>query len=449
MSSVYDSMSHEELYRQLRAGSPAEINKSVTAYQKAERQANALADDFARTLTQLAAVWSGPAGEEFAARVGAIGTHARSLATSYGQTGGGLEAMSGKLAAAQRAAEPPSKTDDHDGAVKGAIIGGVTGGATSGVPGLVAGGIIGAVSGHEQDKAEKEQARKEIAALVSGVADVYREVVYGLAPVPAPPAGLPTTVVMERLSEAQPGVATGDASGLRSTGLPGTTPLSTVDGPAAITGGPAEVGPAVATSGTDVSVQPAAAAPVETSLAGAGGGGLTAGPVSGLLGALGRAGATPGVTAGLPGPASGLAAQPAGGAAPLRTGRPGGTGRPGDGRSLSGLGRGGDRLGGARGGTASGGRGTTRGLSASGTRAAGSSVAAARGGTGPRPGQNPAANPSNTPAGGRSAAAASGLARGQQDEADEHSTWLTEDDLVWDGPDVAAPPVIGGTPPAT
>jgi hypothetical protein len=59
------------------------------------------------------------------------------------------------------------------------------------------------------------------------------------------------------------------------------------------------------------------------------------------------------------------------------------------------------------------------------------------------PGGRAATGLGRTGSGADAHAAGSG-GRGQEDEPDEHLTWLTEDDMVWGGDEPAAPSVLGG-----
>src|ERR1700754_3961811 len=187
----YAGMSPGELYDQLFAGKPNDIENTVAAWKSAERQADTLAGAVDSDLDKALNRWEGSAGTEFRDRVGKISTYSRDLSNNFLATHSGLSQMSTALADAQAHAETPEEHDDNDKMLSGALDGAAKG-AIAGPAGALGGAIVGGFLGHNQDEEEKERARERMAALVAGVATQYEVADSGdWRPFPPPPPGLP------------------------------------------------------------------------------------------------------------------------------------------------------------------------------------------------------------------------------------------------------------------
>ncbi|MEV4624536.1 hypothetical protein AB0J74_38235 [Asanoa sp. NPDC049573] len=464
----YAGMSHRELYDQLFAGKPSDVENTIAAWKSAERQADTLASAVDRDLDRVVAGWEGTAGTEFRDRVGKISGYSRDLSGNFLATHSGLSQMSAALADAQAKAETPEEHDDNDKLVSGAIDG-ASKGAILGPVGAAGGALIGGIFGHNQDEEEKERARERMAALVAGVASNYEMAdTSDWRPFQPPPTGLP---------EGDPNLHSTPSSGPRvgspsvdpGTGPGGSARTGTIDNPAhvsadpGLTGGPATTGNGTVADGTQVGSQ----------LAGTGDGALAAGAISvGAAGALTQLGGTPGAT-GLTGSSLTSSNLPPGGVLG-QTGTGSGTtpkagATNGTTRTVTTANGGGTKTAGATGkgtspvkaapGTGQSAQGPRGGGNSSTANANGKSAAGRAGaksgsataGSG-RQGGNGSGRPAidaegrnTTSSAARSQAAAGARGNGtDEDETDEHSTWLTEDDLVWRDADDVPPPVLGG-----
>lgn len=419
----YQHVSHAELYQQLMAGQPGQVDGLAAEWQTMEQTLNSLAGDLESDLEKLRTSWQSASGEEFQRRVRAIVQYARDLADSFHNVREGLTMMSGPLREAQAKAEHPDETDDYDKTIKGALYGSV-----AGVPGMLIGGIYG----HQKDEEEREKAHQRMVRLVANLAADYnvtketrwRGSVAAPAALPdsAQGGGLSTSAAgASTRAAAAPAAGSGGSLGSKDIATPATVQPGPAGGSGAAAVPPGGVVPDVEEYGTTLSG--AGGAP-GTTLVGAGGAG-------GLTGAVGSTGASSPATGswGQPGgtTANLLSGGPAAGrtVAPLRGGMDAGrvTIVPGRGGVLTGSQGGGDlgvRSGGAdqgRSGVASGRATTVVSQSGTASRATG---AAARG------------------------AAPMGRMPRQDDQQDERLTWLTEDDLVWQSNDDVPPPVLGG-----
>jgi hypothetical protein len=376
----YQPLTHHELYDQLKAGVPSQVNGLVATWKSMEGSANALADSLRRDLGRLLPTWDSAAGREFQRRLGLVVSYAGALADDINLLHTSLTTMASALTEAQRKAEDPQATDDHDktinGAAKGAAVGSILG-----PPGTIAGGVVGGIMGHDQDEEEKEKARERMVQLVAllaadyGVAEHTVPSTVAQAPVDLPdgdPDGTvdPAAAPHSGPPRQAPPTGAGDHSptglGLDGTTTPVSLPGSGGDGTATL----ADMGTSLQAAGSGLTgVGMSGVDGVLPGLAGPGGTVLSAG-------ALGTAGALGAGALGV----SGLAGA-AGGAGPGRVDSAAGANRSGAG----------------------------------------------------------------TPRGGRAAAGHSGA--GDEDPADEHLTWLTEDDMVWGEGDAPAS-VIGTGQPA-
>ncbi|RKR89907.1 hypothetical protein BDK92_4267 [Micromonospora pisi] len=431
----YQHVSHEELYRAVHAGDADQVETLASKWSSLKTTVDGLARSLREDLDALDRAWTGAAGEEFQRRINLVVSYSNSVATGMGAVNEGLSLMAGPLRTAQKDAESPEETDDHDQA-----LGGAAKGAIFGPAGMVVGGFLG----HQQDKEEQERAHQRMVAVVARLAAAYDLSAYDR--LITPPVADPETP--DTVNRTPPNTQTGPGA---------TTPTRAPE-----SGSLAQTGIARAEA-----PQPPARGPVsgpsDNSLVTTSGGPTTGrGPSTGNSGdkSTGKGGDTTGnndgtslAGAGLAGGwatgASGMAATaasapPAGGSAGLFAGQsmatpPGGvlgsgtlaaSGTPGssaaarpgggsaEGRSTNGAGR---AEGGSRQGTSSAGERST----------AGDRSAAGRPGSGTsgRPGM------------------LGGSQHGQpeEDEGNDRLTWLTEDDMVWRDDESAAPPVLGST----
>ncbi|MEU8424218.1 hypothetical protein AB0C15_25440 [Micromonospora sp. NPDC048835] len=417
----YQGQSHQQLYDGLMAGEPEQIEGVATQWAELKGILDGLGRELSGDLDKLANTWTGPAGQEFHRRLGFIVAHSNALGEGMAGIKQGLTMMADHLRAAHKQAESPEETDDNDKAISGAI----KGGATFGLTGLIVGGI----AGHQQDKAEQEKAHQRMVNLVAGLASNYDLSAYDHVVKPPPPdPDTPTTARKDPTTpqsvSAIAKVTSGPGTGT-DTGHIGNATISTPDSVAGLPDGdsdPGEVGSGTGGSPAVVTGPIGAGNGGGTSLAGADplvGGALLGGGAAGLIGLSGPAGAPaaastgPGLLYGAPGgaPAGGVlrsgALAGSGSAAPTSPRPTGGAATPTETRAANAVGR---SIDGQRGG---GGRAAVTGGNA-------------------RPGSG-----SGRPG------VLGGQGRTQDDDSDERLTWLTEDEMVWQGDDRAAPPVLG------
>ncbi|MFC0507730.1 WXG100 family type VII secretion target [Micromonospora costi] len=414
----YQGASHQELYDAVMAGKPGQIDGVAAQWSALKGIVDALGRDLSGDLEKLAHTWTGSAGQEFQRRLTLIVDYAGTLGEGMADVKQALTMMSGQLRTAQKQAESPEETDDHDQAVSGAL----KGAAVFGVPGAVVGGLLG----HQQDKEEQQKAHQRMVNVVAELAAGYDLSAYGRVVTPPPPdPDTPGTVDGSGpTTRSGPHVGTPTAAP-HSTGLGPHTGGETIRTPGGVGTGPTSGhgGDGSGTTGTDGSVTVTTPGVTGTgggtSLAGADpltGGAVPAGTGPNALGIGGTAGAgtsggglfpgTAGIaaTGGLI--ATGALASSAGGSPTPPPRSPGGT-APADNRAASGVGRSVDGRRGEANRAATAGRG--------------------RGPVGNRPG------------------VLGGRGQHDEDESDERLTWLTEDEMVWgDGRD-GAPPVLGTT----
>lgn len=382
----YEGLSHEELWKQLKAGDPNQIDTLAAAWKSLHDTADGLATSLNQDLAKLSAGWSSPSGTEYQRRLGLVSSFSSNLATEFTGIQQGLTLMSGPLRTAQKQAEDPAAADNNNNLVKDAIIG-------TAIAGPV-GGIVGGFFGHSQDEAEKEKARQRMVQLVAGLAADYQvSKESSWSPeAPVPPTDLPGDGTTTSRFNAQSGPSVNSPGGVNGTHDSFTT-QRTVSDPSKVSQGPGD-GAGSANDGSTVLGPDGQPIDPVTSLAGAGGGLSGAGALG--AGALG---------------VGGLAA------------------------SLFGAGGAGANLGAPGAATASG-------------YPLGSAAGATGGGPGSplgestTPGRDPRSAAGSRLAGRQSA---SGTGYGEEDEPDERLTWLTEDDMVW-GTESGAPSVLGTRP---
>nr|WTA68269.1 hypothetical protein OHB51_03600 [Micromonospora sp. NBC_00855] len=420
----YQGNSHQQLYDGLMAGKPEQIEGVATQWAELKGILDGLGRELSGDLDKLANTWTGSAGREFHRRLSFIVAHTDALGEGMAGIKQGLTMMADHLRAAHKQAESPEETDDNDKAIGGAI----KGGAVFGLTGLIVGGI----AGHQQDKAEQEKAHQRMVNLVADLASSYDISAYDRVVEPPPPdPDTPSTASKDPTTpqsvSAIARVSGGPSTGT-DTGRTGDATISTPDSVSQLPGDGStsdEVGsgpggsPAVVTGPIGAGSDPTNRG---TSLAGADpllGGALLGGGAAGLVGLSGPGGAPalastgPGLLYGAQGgsPAGGVlrsgALAGSGNAAPASARPTGGGAAPAESRAANGVGR---SIDGQRGG--GGGRAAVAGGNA-------------RPGSGGRPG------------------VLGGHGRAQDDDSDDRLTWLTEDEMVWQGDDKAAPPVLG------
>ncbi|GAA2676706.1 WXG100 family type VII secretion target [Actinoplanes palleronii] len=424
----YEGVSHEKLYNDLKAGDPGQIDGLAAKWSAMTSTLADLARALDTDLGKLSGSWDSTGGAEFKQRLSLVSGHAQTLSEEYQRFGTGLTEQAAVLRSAQAKAEDPAETDDNDKAISGAFKGGLVGGAP--------GALIGSIYGRQQDKAEQDKAHNRMIELVAGLAASYQTAEGSTWAPPLKPVdpGLPRSINDDGYKATSVGTSAA-VSSAGSTGLGGlksertiATPTHASTGPDIGTGGGGDHATTSPTLGVGDE-------PPGTGLAGAGGGGGTTGPGTspGLITAGGGSSLTGGSGNGWLAAGGGLAlaAGLVGGAALLTNGSSGagvqGANPPG-GRSMSAGGSGGGR------------GGETARASSSGGHGAGNGPGAGRGTAGDLGVRDGLHGKGGQAAGN---AAGRGAGRGDEDEADERTTWLTEDEMVWGGSN-AAPPVLGG-----
>ncbi|MEV6349559.1 hypothetical protein [Actinoplanes sp. NPDC051851] len=398
----YRTRSHEELYTELMAGKPSQINGMVPTWKSAEGSAQSVSDSLTKDLERLLPTWNSSAGREFQRRLGLIATFAGKLADEFNAVHTGLTTMAAALETAQSKAEDPQKTDDLDKTLKGAAKGAAVG-SVLGPVGTVGGGVIGGVMGHDQDEEEKAKAKERTVVLVAALAADYGVTDHGWPKVPviADPdlpggdtGGAVTPAKASHGSVTHHAPSTGVSDRTTKDLDPAARAGQTPDASGIGDRNTSTIGPDTTTTGFTTDPDESTGTGLQS-----GGGGLTGagGFGNGGLGGTGLGGAGGGF--------GGTGAFGAGSGTSLSSGSLGST-------ALAGLGGAGGGLGG------SGGVGDGRSAAGSIGRGAGTGS-------------------------GRSA---SGHGSGHgDDEADEHMTWLTEDDMVWGGGE-APDGVLGSIP---
>jgi hypothetical protein len=175
---VYATHSHRELYDQLMAGRPDQVEGHAAALRRLHETLDGLSRTLSTDLQELGNAWSSSSGQEYTRRVGAITAYSGAISADFSVLSTTLSAMAGDLRTAQKQAQSPDKTDGNANMAKDAAIGG----AVFGVPGAVIGGIFG----HNKDEEAKQKAQEQMVALVANLAGQY-QVHDERVPQPAPP----------------------------------------------------------------------------------------------------------------------------------------------------------------------------------------------------------------------------------------------------------------------
>jgi uncharacterized protein YukE len=171
----YRKLTHDELYHQLMAGAPDQVDAVSQSWHGAGTTVGSLTTTLRDDLATLMAGWEGPAAREFQYRLGLIATYAQKLADEAASIGSGLSVMSTTLRQEQQQAEAPQPTAPAD-------------------PPIV--GVVGWSLGHTPTPQAQAQAQERMTTLVAQLATNYAVTDHGSWPtnIPDPPTDLPGTV---------------------------------------------------------------------------------------------------------------------------------------------------------------------------------------------------------------------------------------------------------------
>ncbi len=186
----YAKLSHEELYRQLKAGRPGQVDQLASSWHSLRDSVDHVSTRLGGDLNTLGRTWTSASGREYAQRIGLIASYSRDLSTNFGTMGQSLTNLAACLREAQKHAEDPARTDDNDKAISGAEKGALIG-STLGPAGTVAGGVIGGLFGHSQDEKEQQAAHQRMIKVVADLAGEYEANQATWPAVTLPPDGLP------------------------------------------------------------------------------------------------------------------------------------------------------------------------------------------------------------------------------------------------------------------
>jgi uncharacterized protein YukE len=387
-ASRYQGKSHQELYNLLHAGQNGQVLGLSTRWGRMRESAQDLTSTLQQDLSKLTNSWTGEAALEFHRRITSIVQFTSWVADEFDQISNATGIMGAQLEDAKSRAEPPHDSNDH------MISNAATNAATFsilGPAGSTVGGILGAFQGHQQDEEERQRAHQRMVNLVADLAADYdrnAEVSFS-TDLPSPPPELPGAIELG-VGGAAIGAIVGAIAAMGLFGSGGSTAARHIT---------------QATGHVDVNTQ----------------GGSTTHDAAGV--GLTGTGALVGVHD---------SGQPHHGGVDISDG----VLLAGGGGLALGLGLA------ARSAMNSGGATGVTGTAGASMPARPGMPADAVLGREPDP--NAAAN-------ARTGAVrpANGIASGRSsDEPEEHSTWLTEDDMDW-GEDDAAEPILGGRPAGT
>jgi hypothetical protein len=381
-------MSHQDLYNLLHQGDQGQVKNLSVGWRKMREKCEELTSTLQADLLALRNTWTGDASAEFQRRIDSIVQFSSWVGGEFGQIETATSIMGDQLQSTKNRAESPAAFEGNDHMVSQAASNAATF-APLGPVGSAFAGLVGLVQGHEQDEEARQRAHQRMVNLVADLAAEYDSNAAASlgTDLPAPPAELPGSIE----STISPGMLAGIIAAIRALGLFGS------GGASAATVHLNSVG-SIAPPGHPTTGTPATGAGL------AGTGGMVGAAVGSHVTHHGGVEISDGVLlaggGGLTALGLGLAARSAmgSGAGPGTTGAAGSAIPP---------------------------RPNTSAESVLGREPDPAAAVNARTGA-PR--------------------AASGLASGRNtDEPDEHSTWLTEDDMDW-GEDDAAEPILGGRP---
>jgi uncharacterized protein YukE len=235
----YGAVDHEQLYRQLMAGDPDQVEAVAARISSLRDTLGGLRDSLNADLTALAKGWSSDAGTEYQRRLGLIRSFASDLHLDLDSVHTTLASWAGPLREAKKHAEDPADTDDNNNTVKDAAIGAAIG-APLGPAGMAAGGLIGGLMGHDQDEEERQKAHDRMIALVAGLAVDYvtsdRMPDTAATPGDGIPVGTTHTLTYDQPGPATPTPHTVHATGNAVIATPATTDPTQADGITSLAG---------------------------------------------------------------------------------------------------------------------------------------------------------------------------------------------------------------------
>jgi uncharacterized protein YukE len=188
--SRYQGKSHQDLFNLLHAGQNGQVLGLSTRWTRMRESAQELTSTLQQDLSKLTNSWTGEASLEFHRRVTSIVQFTSWVADEFDQIANATGIMGTQLENAKHRAEPPHEGNDHmlqDAASNAATF------SMFGPVGSAAAGILGAVQGHQQDEEERQRAHQRMVNLVADLAADYdrnAEVSFS-TDLPNPPPELP------------------------------------------------------------------------------------------------------------------------------------------------------------------------------------------------------------------------------------------------------------------
>jgi len=201
----YQKVEHGQLYRELTAGSPPNVDTLADTWNTTAQTIQATAADLRADIATLQNSWAGQTSDQFQYRLGLVAAFADTLATEALNMYTGLSAMSGALTTAQTKGRPAPVTAvdwQHDPA-------------------------LGTVLGHAVTPADATQSQQDLAAVVANLAVSYgvAENTQWAAPRPDPSPDLPGQALAIDVGVAAPPVAQAPAAtGTQLAGSVGAPP---------------------------------------------------------------------------------------------------------------------------------------------------------------------------------------------------------------------------------
>ncbi|MFD0967928.1 WXG100 family type VII secretion target [Plantactinospora endophytica] len=289
----YRQQTHEELYRLLMEGKPAQVDGIADTWHAVEGRLGAIATGLHEDLSRILPEWTGPGSRDFQYRLGLIISYAGKLAEEAAALRTGLTVMSGSLAEAQRQVEADR-------------------------PELAQAGYddFSPVLGHTLSEEERAKARERVSAQVARLAAEYAVTDHRSWPatIPVEPGDLPVVGGLVGNLDLPAGVTVTDPSPIATEVPAAGTALA---GAGSFGDAPPGVGPLAAAPLSSPSTQPTG------SLSGAGP--VLAGGGSHLISRAGSVEGRPGAGVAASGAAAGAGAMPMmGGAGAVGAGAPGG-----------------------------------------------------------------------------------------------------------------------------